>query len=65
MKLKYWHPTPVFWRKVGDAILGLGTTFTGYEILMQNQQWALVSLVITWLGKTITNFATEDQPQKE
>lgn len=57
----YYKPTPVFWRKIGDAILGLGTTFTGYEILMQNESWALVSLVITWLGKTITNFASSPE----
>jgi len=60
IKNDYWGHTPVFWKKVGDAIFALGTTITGATILMDNTTWALISLALTWIGKTITNFATTD-----
>lgn len=60
LKDNYWNHTPVFWKKVGDAIFALGTTITGATILNGSTAWALTSLALTWLGKTITNFATVD-----
>ena len=55
----YKAPTPIFWRKVGDSILTLGTLFTGGQIMSGNQNAALIGLLLTWFGKTITNLATE------
>lgn len=56
----YEKPTPNKWRKVGDSIALLGTTITGYAII-QHEGWAIVSLILTWAGKTITEFATDDR----
>jgi hypothetical protein len=58
----YWKPTPVFWRKVGASINALGTAITGYAIF-QDQGWAIASLLFTWIGTTITDFATDKELQ--
>jgi hypothetical protein len=60
LKDDYWGHTPVFWKKVGDAILALGTAITGATIY-ENPDWAMASLILTWVGKTITNFASSDK----
>lgn len=53
----YWAPTPIFWRKVGDSLLLIGSTVTGYAVFEGDKRMALISLVCTVLGKVITNFA--------
>lgn len=63
VKLSYWHPTPVFWRKIGDTVLSAGTLITGYNILADDKGWAIASLALTFLGKTITNFASGTRKQ--
>jgi len=59
----YWKPTPKKWRQVGDSILLIGTTITSYAIFAENHYYALASLILTVLGKIITNFAKEDESQ--
>lgn len=59
----YWKPTPKKWRKVGDSILLAGTTITSYAILSEDKIFAVVSLILTVVGKIITNFANEDDAQ--
>lgn len=58
---RYYKSTPVIWRKIGDSILLLGTAITTYQLTYhsENTKLALATLLITWLGKTITNFAIE------
>jgi len=58
----YYQPTPTRWRKIGDSILFAGTTMTGYGIIHESHTFALVSLALTVIGKTLTNFFTEDDP---
>ena len=61
MKLKkYYQPTPKPWRKVGDSILFAGMTMTGYAIFSEDKWFAIVSLILTVAGKTITNLFTDD-----
>jgi hypothetical protein len=55
----YYKPTPKKWRKLGDAILGLGSALTIVGTVVKNPYIAIASAALGWLGKTITNFATE------
>lgn len=56
----YWAPTPKLFRKIGDAILLLGTTlsatFAGMEV---DKGWVIAAVICTALGKMVTNFFTE------
>lgn len=63
---KYKAPTPVKWRKIGDAIL-LGTTslsamMMGAPISEHYQTWVIFGLnVIGVFGKILTNLATTEE----
>jgi hypothetical protein len=60
MKQNYYSPTPKKWRKLGDALLGVSTTITGFAIY-ENEKWiALTALVLGVIGKFLTNFFGED-----
>jgi len=51
MKQNYYSPTPKKWRKLGDALLGVSTTITGFAIY-ENEKWiALTALVLGVIGK--------------
>lgn len=55
----YASPTPAKWRKLGDALLSVGTTITGFAIY-EDQKWvAITALGCTVLGKFLTNFFSE------
>lgn len=56
----YWHPTPKKWRQIGDAILGFGTVVTAVTALTTAPWVPVVAAGATWLGKTITNFASDE-----
>jgi hypothetical protein len=60
MKNNYYSPTPKKWRKLGDALLGVSTTITGFAIY-ENEKWiALTALILGVIGKFLTNFFGED-----
>jgi hypothetical protein len=60
MKQNYYSPTPKKWRKLGDALLGVSTTITGFAIY-ENEKWiALTALILGVIGKFLTNFFGED-----
>ena len=60
LKSRFYQPTPVKWRKLGDALLVVSTTVTGYA-MFENVKWvALVSLITGVVGKFLTNFFTEE-----
>lgn len=61
---KYWEPTPRRMRVLGDTILSIGSTTTGYAIIDGNKTWAITMLVLTVLGKFLTNFFTLDNDEK-
>lgn len=56
----YYKPTPRFWRKLGDALLGVSTFITGLAITEDHRELAIISLIIGSVGKFITNFFKED-----
>ena len=61
MKKNYYHPTPKKWRKLGDALLGVSTTITGFAIYEEAKWVAITALVLGVIGKFLTNFFTEDE----
>jgi len=56
IKNKYYAPTPVKWRKFGDALLGVSTTITGFAIYEEIKWIAITALVLGVIGKFLTNF---------
>ena len=59
IKDKYYAPTPAKWRKLGDALLGVSTTITGYAIYEEVKWIALTALAIGVVGKFLSNFFAE------
>lgn len=59
IKDKYYAPTPAKWRKLGDALLGVSTTITGYAIYEEVKWIALTALAIGVIGKFLSNFFSE------
>jgi len=60
MLKNYYKPTPVKWRKLGDALLAVSVTITGFAVY-ENVQWvALTALITGAIGKFLTNFFKED-----
>jgi hypothetical protein len=57
---KYKKPTPKKWVKIGKAIGGLGAVITGISAFTASPWVTVSSLALTWLGSTITDFATEE-----
>lgn len=55
----YYSPTPKKWRKLGDALLSVGTTITGVAIYEEMKWIAIAALIITVVGKFLTNFFSE------
>lgn len=69
---QYATPTPLKWRKVGDAINSLGATVQVTLAAMQVSEathidpreyfyWVIGIAVVQWLGKTITDFASNSK----
>jgi len=56
IKNKYYAPTPVKWRKLGDASLGISTTITGFAIYEEIKWIAITALILGVIGKFLTNF---------
>ena len=56
----YYAPTPKRWRKLGDALLGVSTTITGFAIMEEYKWLALSALALGVIGKFLTNFFKED-----
>lgn len=56
MNNNYWKPTPLKMRKLGDAILSVGTTITTFAIYEEYKWIAVISLLLTVIGKFLTNF---------
>ena len=59
IKDKYYAPTPAKWRKLGDALLGVSTTITGFAIYEDVKWIALTALAIGVIGKFLSNFFAE------
>lgn len=60
MKKDYYSPTPARWRKLGDALLGVSTTITGFAIYEEAKWVAIAALLSGVIGKFLTNFFSEE-----
>lgn len=56
----YAKPTPEKWRKLGDALLGVSTTITGFAIYEDAKWVAISALLIGAVGKFLTDFFSQD-----
>lgn len=56
---KYYKNTPLFWRKLGDSLLGVSTIITASAIANGNNTLAYISLGMGAAGKFLTNFFSE------
>ena len=72
----YWKPTPKKWRKIGDAILAVGTFVTAGGLLAFDTMQQIyspkelkiiigVAFVLGVLGKFLTNFFKEEEVKTE
>ena len=55
MMSRYYRPTPIKWRKLGDALLAASTTITTFAIYEQVEWLAYVALITGVTGKFLTN----------
>lgn len=56
---EYYKPTPIKWRKLGDALLGTSSFITGYAIVNDLKWVALTALGLGAVGKFLTDFFSE------
>lgn len=59
VKNKYYLPTPVLWRKIGDSLLLIGSTVTGISAFTMPPVVTAIAAGLTCIGKIITNFTSE------
>jgi hypothetical protein len=59
-KENYFKPTPKKWRQIGDSILVCGTALSGCMAFMEYKEIAIIAMVLTVVGKFITNFFKEE-----
>ena len=52
----YFQPTPTLFRKIGDSILIIGTTFTGWAGISGKPGLVVAGAAFTLVGKLVTNF---------
>jgi len=60
MLKNYYKPTPTKWRKLGDALLAVSTTITGFAMYQSTHWVAIIALITGVIGKFLTNFFTEE-----
>lgn len=71
----YWAPTPKKWRKIGDAILAVGTFVTAGALLEYDKMKEIftpqevkiiiaAAFVLGVAGKFLTNFFTTESDDK-
>jgi hypothetical protein len=65
VKHYYNKPTPAKWRKLGDALLGVSTTITGFAIYEEVKWIAITALALGVIGKFLTNFFSEEAMEAE
>lgn len=60
----FYTPTPLVWRKIGDAFLGISTALASYQALEGGNKYFVAATILTGaIGKYLTNFFTNDPAQ--
>lgn len=57
---RFQSKTPKFMIRIGNALLGISTTITGFAFYADNGKLALIALISGVLGKIITSLFVED-----
>lgn len=57
---RYYKPTPILWRKIGDSLLAVSSFIAGSGILTENKNVAIIALSVGVVGKFLTNFFTDE-----
>ncbi len=52
--------TPKKWKKLGNALMGLGAGFAGFSVYNNHEYIAIASAVIGLIGKFITELTCEE-----
>jgi hypothetical protein len=61
---RYYTPTPVFWRMVGDAILyGCGLASVN-SVIQNNSRLTIGFIVVAMVGKFLSNIPRKDDDAK-
>lgn len=55
----YWQPTPLMFRKIGDALLGIFSIVSVSSVITEHKDLAVASLIIGILGKILSNFFSD------
>ncbi len=56
----YYSPTPKKWRQLGDALLGVSTTITGFSLYNEMKEVAFAALIVGVVGKFLSNFFVDN-----
>jgi hypothetical protein len=61
----YKKPTPIVWRKIGDALLAVNTFLAGFTLIEGWSKWIAVAALCTGvIGKFLTNFFAEKKSEE-
>ncbi len=61
---KYYMPTPLKWRKLGDALLGVSTMLSTYSVADDwSKTTTILIIVVGALGKFLSNFFADEPTQ--
>ena len=61
----YWKATPLMFRKIGDALLGIFSIVSVSSVITEHKDLAIASLIIGVVGKILTNFFSETPVETE
>lgn len=56
----YWQPTPLMFRKIGDALLGIFSIASVSSVIADHQGLAVASLIVGIIGKILSNFFSDN-----
>ena len=62
---KYYLPTPIWARKIGDGLLGASATITTYAIAQGDEKLAIIALWAGVAGKFLSNVFAKDNYNDE
>lgn len=60
----YWQTTPLMFRRIGDALLGIFSIVSVSSVITEHKDLAVASLIIGIIGKILTNFFSETPVQE-
>lgn len=60
MMKKYYSPTPLKWRKLGDALLATSLTVCTFAVANDYKVIGITACIIGGLGKFLSNFFSDD-----